>query len=48
MTNDLEQRITEHYRGRGQSDSFTGKYHAYYLLYYEAQCVNNAIAREKK
>jgi putative endonuclease len=49
VTNDLEQRIIEHYRSRGQKDSFTGKYHAYYLLYYEPhQYINNAIAREKE
>ena len=49
VTNDLEQRILQHYRSRGQSDSFTGKYHAYYLLYYEPHpYINNAIAREKE
>jgi putative endonuclease len=49
VTNDLEQRLTEHYRSRGQNDSFTGKYHAYYLLYYEPHhYINNAIAREKE
>jgi putative endonuclease len=49
VTNDIEQRIIEHYRGRGQNDSFTGRYYAYYLLYYEPhQYINNAIAREKE
>ncbi len=49
VTNDLEQRIIEHYQGRGQQHSFTAKYHAYYLLYYEAHpYINNAIAREKE
>ena len=48
VTNDLEQRIIEHYRSRGQGHSFTGKYHVYYLLYYEPHpYINNAIAREK-
>ena len=49
VTNDIEQRIIEHYRSRGQKDSFTGKYHAYYLLFYEPhEYINNAIAREKE
>jgi putative endonuclease len=49
VTNDIEQRVIEHYRSRGQNHSFTGKYHAYYLLYYEPhQYVNNAIRREKE
>jgi len=47
VTNDIEQRIIEHYRNRGQDKSFTGRYHVYYLLYYEQhQYINNAIARE--
>ena len=49
VTNDLQQRIAEHYSQRGQKNSFTGKYHAYYLLYYEPhQYINNAIRREKE
>lgn len=49
VTNDLKQRIQEHYSQRGQKTSFTGKYHAYYLLYFEPhQYINNAIAREKE
>lgn len=49
VTNDLRQRIQEHYAQRGQKKSFTGKYHAYYLLYFEPhQYINNAIAREKE
>jgi putative endonuclease len=49
MTNNLEQRIIEHYLERGNSKSFTGKYHAFYLLYYESSSyVNNMIAREKE
>lgn len=47
VTNDLEQRIIEHYRSRGQNQSFTGRYNVYYLLYYEPhQYILNAIARE--
>ena len=49
FTNDLTQRITEHYMNKGTIKSFTGKYHCYYLLYYEHyQYVNNALAREKE
>jgi len=49
MTNNLEQRIIEHYLERGNAKTFTGKYHVFYLLYYECtQYVNNAIAREKE
>ena len=48
VTNDLKQRIREHYAQRGQKTSFTGKYHVYYLVYYEPhKYINNAIAREK-
>jgi putative endonuclease len=49
VTNDLHERLLEHYSRRGQVISFTGKYHAYYLLYYEKhQYINEAIAREKE
>lgn len=49
MTNNLEQRIIEHYLGRGNEKSFTGKCHAFYLLFYESSMyVNNIIAREKE
>jgi putative endonuclease len=49
ITNDLEQRIFEHYHYRGTTFSFTSKYFAYYLLYYECfEYVEDAIAREKQ
>jgi len=49
MTNNLKARIIEHYLDKGNPESFTGKYHAFYLLYYETTYyVNNAIAREKE
>ena len=35
ITNNLEQRIIEHYQNRGKNKSFTSRYHVYYLLYYE-------------
>jgi putative endonuclease len=34
VTNNLEQRIIEHYQQRGQAKSFSGKYNAYYLLWF--------------
>ncbi|SHF93950.1 GIY-YIG nuclease family protein [Flavisolibacter ginsengisoli] len=49
VTNDLEQRITEHYKQRGQNTSFAGRYNVYHLLYYEPyKYINEAIAREKE
>ncbi len=49
FTNNLSQRLTEHYINKGTSKSFTGKYHCYYLLYFEHhKYVNNALAREKE
>ena len=49
VTNNIEQRVTEHYLNRGNAQTFTGKYNAFYLLYYECtQYINNAIAREKE
>jgi len=49
VTNDLEERILEHYHGRGNQKSFTGKYHCFYLLYYEHyNDIRDAIDREKE
>jgi putative endonuclease len=49
VTNDLKQRIIEHWMNRGGSNSFTGKYHVYYLLHIECyQYISEAIAREKE
>lgn len=49
VTNDLEQRIIEHYLDRGNPKSFTGRYNVFYLLFYEAShYINNSIAREKE
>ena len=49
VTNNLQQRITEHYIQRGKLSSFTGKYYVFYLLYYEYfDYINNAIKREKE
>jgi putative endonuclease len=49
VTRDLEGRILEHYSDRGNPESFTGRYHAYYLLFYEEYfSIRNAIDREKE
>jgi putative endonuclease len=49
VTNNLEQRIIEHYLDRGQARTHAGKYYCYNLLWYEEyQNVNTAIAREKE
>ena len=49
VTNDLKQRVTEHYMQRGIDKTFTGRYHCYWLLYFEAtKYIKNAIAREKE
>ena len=49
VTNNLQERILQHYQNRQTNNSFPGKYAAYYLLFYEGhQYINNAIAREKE
>jgi putative endonuclease len=49
MTNNLAERIIEHYLNRGDFNSFAGKYHCYCLVYFERyQYVNDAIGREKQ
>jgi len=49
FTNNLAQRIVEHYMNKGTNKSFAGKYYCYNLLYYETQqYVINAMAREKE
>ena len=49
ITNNLQQRIIEHYINRNDEKTFTGKYKVFYLLYYEPyKYVNDAIAREKE
>lgn len=48
-TNDLCQRLTEHWLCRGTNENFAGKYYCYNLIYYEeTPYVLNAIAREKQ
>ena len=49
MTNNLEQRIIEHYLNRGKPETYAGKYYCYNLVFYEEyKYVNAAIAREKE
>jgi putative endonuclease len=49
MSNNLEQRLTEHYFNKGKQKTFAGKFFCYNLVYYEEfQYVNDAIAREKE
>ena len=49
MTYDLESRIIEHYRNRGNKKTFAGRYFAYCLIYFEAfGTPDQAIEREKE
>jgi putative endonuclease len=49
VTNNLEQRIIEHYLNKGSLETFAGKYYCYNLLYYERfQFSEEAISREKE
>ncbi|HYV91003.1 MAG TPA: GIY-YIG nuclease family protein [Chitinophagales bacterium] len=47
VTNNLEERIKEHYSNRGKPESFAGRYNCFYLLYYERyEDIKVAIERE--
>ena len=49
VTNNLEQRLAEHYSNKGQKKTFAGKYYCYNLVYFEEfQYIYDAIAREKE
>ena len=49
VTNNLSQRLVEHWTNRGQPKTFAGKYYCYNLIYYEEfSYIYNAIAREKE
>jgi putative endonuclease len=49
MTNNLEQRLIEHYLNRGQPKTFAGRYYCFYLLYYERfPSQSMAVEREKE
>jgi putative endonuclease len=48
VTNNLPQRLTEHYLGSGKK-AFTHKYKCYYLVYFEStKYIDIAIKREKE
>ncbi len=48
VTNNLKRRLREHEKNKGKSDSFTGKYYCYKLIYYETfDNPGDAIEREK-
>ncbi|RYY58314.1 MAG: GIY-YIG nuclease family protein [Chitinophagaceae bacterium] len=49
VTNNLKQRIWEHFKQRGESKTFAGRHSTFYLVYYETtKYIRNAIAREKE
>ena len=49
VTNNLEQRLIQHFLGKGTPDTFTGRHYCYWLVYYEHFIyIQDAIAREKE
>ncbi len=49
VTNSLVERLTEHYHSRQEGKTFTGKYKAFYLLFFEEYTyIDQAIKREKE
>ena len=49
VTNDLPNRLLQHFKKKGHKDTFAGKYYCYKLTYYERfSDINQAIAREKE
>ena len=49
VTNNLAERLKEHYDNRGEEKTFAGRYYCYNLVYYEyTTYINNAILREKE
>jgi putative endonuclease len=47
VTNKLPVRLIQHYESRGDKTTFTGRYHAYNLIFYEHyQYADKAFARE--
>jgi putative endonuclease len=49
VTNDLQRRLNEHHENKGNPKTFAGKYHCYYLIYYERLThIEHAISREKE
>ena len=48
VTNDLQQRIIEHYLSKGNSKTFAGKCYCYWLIYFEHFKYINDCDREGK
>ena len=49
VTNDLAQRLIEHWVNRGSPKTFAGKYYCFNLIYFEDfPYIRDAIAREKE
>mgnify|MGYP001801845618 CR=1 FL=1 len=49
VTNNLIERLIQHYSNRGNSETFAGKYYCYNLIYYEEYShPSQAILREKE
>ncbi|HYV53476.1 MAG TPA: GIY-YIG nuclease family protein [Chitinophagaceae bacterium] len=49
VTNNLVQRLIEHWMNRSDPKTFAGRYYCYNLIYFEEfQYIYNAIAREKE
>jgi putative endonuclease len=49
ISNNLAQRLVEHYLNRGKPQTFPGRYYCYNLLHFESfDYVEDAIAREKE
>ena len=49
VTNDLKRRLLEHYKNKGNSKLFAGRYYCYKLIYYEHYPdIRQAIFREKE
>ncbi len=49
VTNNLKRRLREHEKNKGKSDTFTGKYYCFKLIYFETfDNPKEAIEREKE
>ncbi|RFZ90725.1 GIY-YIG nuclease family protein [Mucilaginibacter conchicola] len=49
VTNDIDVRLQQHRENVGTNNSFTSKYHCYYLVHYEHFThIEHAIEREKE
>ena len=49
VTNDLKNRLNQHFEQRGLKDTFAGRYFCYHLIFWERYVyIDHAIAREKE